>query len=125
MKQLEQAEVEKTTIMRRINHLLYQARHSNNKHIFNHDYQKIVHMEPTIYITIYTHLGEDMRHDKKGYVIDLDKCSFKPIGARYFSSCGIGTYREVDLATREFRDLVRYYDLDKMDAWFICHDAIK
>jgi len=104
-----------------IHHLLYREKKGE---IIKKDFMAPVFVEPTVYLTIYTEIGEDPVNYKRGYVIELDKRTNKAFSARYFISEGPDTYTEVALTSKQFKDIVEYYKINSMDIWYMLHKKV-
>lgn len=86
--------------------------------------QPVIPIECVYYLKITTYFKD--KDNRAGYVVDVDPCnSNNLLGARYFLKTGQGTYREASLTYHQFKDLVTYYKLNKLDSWYVCHEAVK
>jgi hypothetical protein len=112
---------EKDNNLRAINHILYKVRKGDA----SRTYQEAILVVPSIYITIYIEVGNPVEYFRKGYIIDVNSNTFKPIGARYFIAEGRDTYTEVELTKKQFRDLCQYYKLNELDFFDMYNKKMK
>lgn len=109
--------------LRAINHILYKLR--DGEMLNGRAYQPAISVDLFMHLTLYTEVSDPIEWHRKGYTIDVDTKTFKACGARYFTSDGKDTYTEVELSTKQFRDLVQYYKINEMDLLAMCQKKLK
>lgn len=114
---------EKDSNLRAINHILYKLR--NGELLNGRKFQPAINIESSMYITIFTDAEDPIEYNRRGYVIEIDTKTFRACGARYFLSEGKDTYTEVELSSRQYRDLVQYYKINEMDLLEMCKKKLK
>lgn len=109
--------------LRAINHILYRLR--DGELLNGRAHQPPIFVDLFLHLTFYIEAGEPIEWYRKGYTIDIDPKTFRAHGARYFTSDGKDTYTEVELSTKQFRDLVQYYKINEMDLLAMCQKKLK